>query len=347
MTTVLISGSAGFIGYHLTILLINCGYRVVAIDNLRDSPHSTLKYARLSALGIGEEEAKHQELTSGQRLNFVQLDLRDKNDLFALFNANNIDLVINLAAKTGVRNSLTDPQSYIDNNIMGFSNLLECCKEFAVKKLLFASSSSVYGKNEQTPFAEEHDTSHPISTYALTKKTNELMAYNYARLYGISTVGLRFFTVYGPWNRTDMAIFLFIKAIYEGTPIKLFNGGNMYRDFTYVGDVVEAIKRTLNLLEGNRLAGENKVPFQIFNVGNSQPVLIKDLVSIIEDALAKTAIIVDKPMQKGDMYKTFADTGKLNRFTDYTPSLDITAGIVKTVEWYTTYFNKRTTILSL
>jgi UDP-glucuronate 4-epimerase len=346
---ILITGTAGFIGFHLMKRMISEGHTVVGLDSINDYYDVNLKYARLSVSGIEKDNIEYNkpiQATGDIPYRFIKLNLEDRENLTRLFHEEQFDKVCNLAAQAGVRYSLTNPYAYIDSNIVGFINILEACRHHGVKHLVYASSSSVYGLNETIPFSEKDNVDHPISLYAATKKANELMAHTYSHLYGLPTTGLRFFTVYGPWGRPDMALFIFTKAILEGKPIQVFNNGEMERDFTYVDDIVEGIFRVL-LKEpaGNKeWKGTNPdpssspAPFQVYNIGNSQPVKLMDFIRAIETALGKKAIIDLQPMQAGDVSKTWADIEKLNKQAGYTPSFSIVKGISNFIIWYKQYF---------
>ena len=335
-----ITGTAGFIGFNLAKHLTDKGYEVIGLDNINPYPEINIKLARLAQLGFNENELEYNKLVSSGNYQFIKLDLNDSGNLQKFFKEHRFEKVIHLAAQTGVRYSIKSPLLYIDNNIRAFCSLLECCKNQNISHLIYSSSSSVYGTNEKIPYAEHENSDFPLSVYAASKKSVELIAHAYSSLYKIPTTGLRFFTVYGPWTRADMAVFLFMKAIREGKQITLFNEGNMYRDFTYVEDVVKAINALLDKFEKKEYINENNVPFQIFNVGNHDPIKIIELITTIEKALSKNAIIENKPLQAGDMLKTFADTNKLYDFINYRPNTDLKAGIEKTVEWYKRYIEK-------
>lgn len=333
MSPVLVTGAAGFIGYHLCERLLAEGREVIGIDNLSDYYSVDLKRARLSAL------EKH----SGFR--FQLLDLSDAPGLAGLFKAHAFKLVFNLAAQAGVRYSLQNPQAYVKSNIEGFVNLLECCRN-GVGHLVYASSSSVYGAVTQMPFSVRQNVDHPISVYAASKKANELLAHTYSHLYGLPTTGLRFFTVYGPWGRPDMAPFLFTRAILAGEPINVFNNGDMERDFTYVDDIVEAVARV-----GERPAspnpawsglapdaGTSSAPYKLYNIGNHEPVRLLRFIEILEQLLGKTAIKNLMPLQPGDVPATYADVADLARDVDFTPRTRLEDGLARFVAWYRQYY---------
>lgn len=336
MSTILVTGAAGFIGYHLSQRLLDRGDTVVGLDNLNDYYSVQLKENRLS------------QLTSREGFSFHRLDLSDANGVQRLFEEEPFDAVVNLAAQAGVRYSLENPRAYIDANIVGFSNILEGCRNSeSVKHLVYASSSSVYGANTLMPFSVHHNVDHPVSLYAATKKSNELMAHCYSHLYGLPTTGLRFFTVYGPWGRPDMALFLFTKAIIDGQPIKVFNHGRMRRDFTYVDDIVEGVIRVTDRIPEPNAEwsgdapdpGTSRAPYKIYNIGNNQPVELMHLIEILEGALGKTA---DKQMldiQPGDVPATYADVDDLIRDVGFKPSTPIEDGVQNFVDWYREYHN--------
>ncbi len=309
---VLVTGAAGFIGFHLVQRLLGRGDEVVGLDNLSDYYSVALKEARLAQV-------------RSDRFRFVRMDLADREALPALFAAERFDAVVNLAAQAGVRYSVENPWAYVDSNVVGFLNVLECCRHYPVRHLVYASSSSVYGGNEKTPFSEEDRVDNPVSLYAATKKSDELMAGCYAHLYGIPATGLRLFTVYGPWGRPDMSPMLFASAILAGQPIKVFNHGDMLRDFTYVDDIVEGMVRVLD-----------RVPqkHEVFNIGCSNPVRLMDFISELERALGREAEKIMLPMQPGDVYQTYADTTKLERELGYKPRVMLREGVDRFVAWY-------------
>lgn len=336
MKKVLVTGAAGFIGYHLVKSLVQKGYSVVGIDNLNTYYDVQLKLDRLKELGIDTRSPTfvQQEKTQSKNdpeLCFWQLDLCDEDNLHQLFEDEKLDIVINLAAQAGVRYSIKNPKAYINSNIVGFANLLEACRHHAISHFIFASSSSVYGNQEKIPFEETDAVDRPVSLYAATKKSNELMAYTYSHLYELPVTGLRFFTVYGPWGRPDMAPFLFTKNILSEKPIKVFNNGDLIRDFTYIDDIVEGIIKVLELKV-------KKSEYNIFNIGNHQPVKLQDFIRTLEQHLKKKAIKENYPMQEGDVYKTFASIDLLNARTGYQPTTDITKGLEKFVKWYKDYY---------
>lgn len=330
----LITGVAGFIGFSLSQALENNDfYDIIGIDNLNDYYDVSLKMSRL---GI---------LKKNKNFNFVQIDICDKEKLFNLFKDHEFDVVINLAAQAGVRYSITNPYSYIDSNIVGFLNVLEGCRHYPVKHLIYASSSSVYGGNTNVPFSTDDNVDHPVSLYAATKKSNELMAHSYSNLYKIPTTGLRFFTVYGPYGRPDMAYFSFVKNIFEGKEIQIFNKGNMSRDFTYVDDIVAGIIKLIpkppkiNVdWKKNPLVSSSWAPYKIYNIGNNQPIKLLDFVETIEKYTKIEANKVFVEMQIGDVKNTFADIDDLKDNINFTPNTTIDEGIKKFVEWYKKYY---------
>ena len=309
---VLVTGAAGFVGFHLVQRLLGRGDEVVGLDNLSDYYSVALKEARLAQVRSG-------------RFRFVKMDLADREALPALFAAERFDAVVNLAAQAGVRYSVENPWAYVDSNVVGFLNVLECCRHNPVRHRVYASSSSVYGGNEKTPFSEEDRVDDPVSLYAATKKSDELMAACYSKLYGIPTTGLRFFTVYGPWGRPDMSPMLFASAILAGKPLKVFNHGDMLRDFTYVDDIVEGVVRVLD---------RQPARHEIYNIGCSHPVRLMDFISELERALGRKAEKILLPMQPGDVYQTYADTSKLERELGYKPRVMLREGIDRFVAWY-------------
>jgi UDP-glucuronate 4-epimerase len=331
---ILVTGAAGFIGSTTSLRLLARGDEVVGLDNLNDYYSVELKQDRLA------------RLQSQTGFRFVQLDVADREGMAALFAAEQFDRVIHLAAQAGVRYSIQNPHAYVDSNLVGFINILEGCRHNAVQHLTYASSSSVYGGNTKLPFSEHDSVDHPVSLYAATKKANELMAHTYSHLYGLPTTGLRFFTVYGPWGRPDMALFLFTKAILEGQPINVFNHGHMQRDFTYVDDIVEGVIRVSDRTAEPDPAyradapdpGTSNVPYRVFNIGNHDPVPLLDFVSAIEEALGKTAEKNFMPLQDGDVPATYADVDTLQKWVDFTPRTSVKEGIARFVAWYRDYY---------
>ena len=318
---ILVTGAAGFIGSKLMYMLAKRGDDVVGIDNVNDYYDVRLKYGRIA------------EFCTGERRRFLEMDIADKESLDALFAAEGFDAVVNLAAQAGVRYSITNPYAYLRSNLEGFLNILEACRHNPVKHLVFASSSSVYGLNSKVPYSEEDPVDNPVSLYAATKKSNELMAHSYAKLYGIPCTGLCFFTVYGPWGRPDMAPMLFASAISRGEPIKVFNGGDMRRDFTYIDDIAEGTIRTLDHVP-EAGACPNGVPFRVYNIGCSNPVKLMDFISEIEQAIGRPAEKIFLPMQAGDVYQTNADTSRLEDEVGYKPHVRLHEGIAAFIEWY-------------
>ena len=324
---ILVTGAAGFIGAHLCRSLLEEGHRVVGIDNLNPYYDPSLKAARLNYVKESENAAS--------AFIFHEMDICNQESLNRLFAGERFDLVCHLAAQAGVRYSIDCPDTYIRSNISGFFNILECCRHYPVKHLLFASSSSVYGNNASFPYKESDCTDEPVSLYAATKKSNELMAHSYASLYGIPCTGLRFFTVYGSWSRPDMAPFLFVKALFEGEEIKLFNCGDMMRDFTYIDDVTEGI---VQVLPRSPEKEGGHVPYRILNIGNSMPVKLDDFVATIERLTGITAKKALLPMQPGDVKATWADVSALKKLTGYSPSTSLERGLAAFVEWYRSYY---------
>ena len=334
--TFLITGAAGFIGYHLCEKLLTLGHHVVGLDNINDYYDVGLKYARLQELGIVRDDIGYNIMARskihGDKCRFIQLNLEDQTNLPLLFEEEKFDTVCNLAAQAGVRYSIEHPMKYVESNIVGFVNLLECIRNSGIKKLVYASSSSVYGMNEKIPFSTDDNVDHPISMYAATKKSNELMAHTYSHLFGIETIGLRFFTVYGPWGRPDMAMFLFTDAILNDKPIKVFNEGNLSRDFTYIDDIVDGVVATL-VRERN-----GKSNYSLYNIGNSKPVRLLDFIEAVEKATGKTAKKEMCPMQPGDVERTWAETTALANDFNYQPNTPVQDGIRCFVDWYKQYY---------
>lgn len=349
---VLVTGSAGFIGFHLTNRLLSEGYEVIGLDSINDYYDINLKFSRLKVAGIEKESLVYNKLLNSKTqkgYKFIQLNLEDEEGLKTFFKNNKVDKVVNLAAQAGVRYSLENPKAYMDSNILGFINILEGCRHNNISHLLYASSSSVYGLNQEMPFSVGHNVDHPVSLYAASKKSNELMAHTYSHLFGLPTTGFRFFTVYGPWGRPDMALFLFTKAIIEGKPIDVFNHGNMERDFTYIDDIVEGLLRVIESephdgdkewtgLEPN--PSTSKAPYRVYNIGNNNPVKLLDFIEAIEKAIGKVAVKNMLPIQPGDVPKTWADVEQLIKDYDYKPDTSIEKGIYRFVEWYKKYYNK-------
>ncbi len=333
-TKVLVTGAAGFIGSHLSHRLLAAGNEVIGLDNLNDYYDVSLKEARL------------KRLTEQCGFRFVKMDVADRPSMEELFLEEQFDRVVHLAAQAGVRYSLQNPHAYIDSNIVGFTNILEGCRHNAIKHLVYASSSSVYGANESMPFSVHDNVDHPVSLYAATKKANELMAHAYSHLYSLPTTGLRFFTVYGPWGRPDMAYFLFTRAILAGESIDVFNHGNMQRDFTYIDDVVEGVIRVLGHTAEANLAwdgkepdpGSSKAPWRVYNIGNASPVKLGNFIAAIEKALGIDAKKNFLDMQPGDVQATYADVANLMRDMDYRPVTPVNEGVQQFVDWYRAYY---------
>tara|TARA_Y100000589_G_scaffold266222_1_gene257378 strand:+ start:1480 stop:2502 length:1023 start_codon:yes stop_codon:yes gene_type:complete len=336
---ILVTGAAGFIGYHLSKELLSNDNLVIGLDNFNNYYDPKLKEARFNNL---------KEISSTKKMPFKMIrgDINDQSLLNQLFEEYKFDNVVNLAAQAGVRYSITNPNTYIQSNLVGFANILECCRNFKIKHLVYASSSSVYGGNTSLPFSEEDGVDHPVSLYAATKKSNELMAHVYSHIYSIPSTGLRFFTVYGPWGRPDMALFLFTKSILEGSEIKVFNEGEMIRDFTYIDDIIESLKRIIDKPpKKNKSFDTNKpdpgnswAPHKIFNIGNSKPTKLMDYITAIENSLNKKAKKDMQPMQVGDVKATFANTTKLESWIKFKPSTSINKGINNFVEWYKNFY---------
>ncbi len=331
---ILLTGAAGFIGMTTTLRLLARGDEVVGLDNLNDYYEVSLKHNRLA------------RLTPHANFRFVQMDVADRAGMERLFAAERFDRVIHLAAQAGVRYSLKNPHAYVDSNIVGFMNVLEGCRHSAVQHLVYASSSSVYGGNTKMPFSEHDSVDHPVSMYAATKKANELMAHTYSHLFGLPTTGLRFFTVYGPWGRPDMALFLFTKAILEGRPIDVFNHGQMQRDFTFVDDIVEGVIRVMDRVAEPNPAyvsdrpdpGTSNAPYRVFNIGNHNPVQLLDYIACIEDALGMKAQKNLLPLQDGDVPATYADVDALRDWVGFAPATDVGTGVARFVAWYRGYY---------
>lgn len=347
---ILLTGAAGFIGSAVCRRLIDRGDTVVGLDNINDYYDPELKYGRLAALGIARDDVDWYRFavsSSDPRFSFIRMNLEDAQAMRMLFANGAFDAVINLAAQAGVRYSITNPQAYIESNVDGFINILEGCRHNAVRHLVYASSSSVYGLNGKVPFSEHDGIAHPVSLYAATKKSNELMAHAYSKLYGIPTTGLRFFTVYGPWGRPDMSPFLFIDAILHDRPIKVFNNGDMLRDFTYIDDIVEGVVRITDVIpQGNPDWDEthpdpatSPAPYRIYNIGNQHPTRLMDYIACIEKATGRTARKDFLPMQPGDVYQTYADSSALAEATGFRPATPLQQGIDRTVQWFKQFYN--------
>ena len=337
MAKILVTGAAGFIGFHLCIKLLARGDVIVGLDNLNDYYDVQLKQDRLA------------QLLSEAGFRFIRTSLEDRGAIEQLFREEHFDTVVNLAAQAGVRYSLKNPHAYVNSNIVGFLNVLEGCRHNGVKHLVYASSSSVYGANTKMPFSVHDNVDHPVSLYAATKKSNELMAHSYSSLYGLPTTGLRFFTVYGPWGRPDMALFLFTRAILEGHPIDVYNNGMMKRDFTYIDDIIEGVMRVCDRVPAANPGwdgtmpdpGTSFAPYRIYNIGNNTPVGLNRLIECIETRLGKTAIRNLLPMQPGDVPETYADISDLAGDAGFTPATGIEAGVEKFVEWYLEYYGNQ------
>jgi UDP-glucuronate 4-epimerase len=347
----LVTGTAGFIGFHVAKQLLERGDEVVGLDIINDYYDINLKYARLAHMGIQRDEVKKGELVQSDSVSgyrFIQLDLSVKESLLDLFTKEKFDVVIHLAAQAGVRYSLSHPEVYIESNIVAFLNILESCRFHPVKHLVYASSSSVYGSNEKMPFSTSDSVDHPISLYAASKKSNELMAHTYSHLFNIPTTGLRFFTVYGPWGRPDMALFLFTEAILKGEPIQVFNYGNMKRDFTYIDDIVKGVVKVADRPASpnadfdshNPDPGSSTAPYKVYNIGNSSPVLLMDYIHAVEKGLGKEAKMNMLPLQPGDVPASHADVTDLVRDTGYKPETKIEDGVKAFTDWYLDYYKK-------
>lgn len=332
---ILVTGAAGFIGFHLVKRLLERGDEVVGIDNLNDYYPVSLKYARLKECGIDEDliVQEHTVISNKyEKYRFIRMDITDKESIHNLFRKEQFDAVMNLAAQAGVRYSIENPYAYVQSNVVGFINLLEAARYNSIKHFVYASSSSVYGGNTKTPFSEEDRVDNQVSIYAATKKSNELMAHVYSKLYKLPTTGLRFFTVYGPWGRPDMAPMLFAKAILAGQPIKVFNNGNLSRDFTYIDDIVEGVVRVIDKIP------EKEIPAEVYNIGCGHPVQLMDFIHTLEECLGKRAQMEMLPMQKGDVYTTYADTSMLEKEIGYKGKVLLLEGITKFIRWYKEYF---------
>jgi UDP-glucuronate 4-epimerase len=359
--TVLVTGAAGFIGFHLIKALLKLGIRVVGIDNLNDYYDPELKQARLTEIdkflvSLQSDNALQPDFQ------FIKMDLADRQEMQQLFNDHAFDIVVNLAAQAGVRYSIDNPNSYVDSNLVGFVNVLEGCRASKVKHLVYASSSSVYGMNTKQPFSTDDRVDFPISLYAATKKSNELMAHAYSHLYNIPTTGLRFFTVYGPWGRPDMAYFKFTKAILEGKPIDVYNHGQMQRDFTYIDDIIDGILRVMTkspsvnpsfnespvnstllndqgaVVDGHEKITNAQAPYNLYNIGHNQPITLRDFITAIEKACGKKAIENSLPMQPGDVPITYADIDSLSNDTGFKPTTNIESGMENFVQWFKQFY---------
>ncbi|WP_396590094.1 NAD-dependent epimerase [Allomuricauda sp. R78024] len=338
----LVTGAAGFIGFHVSKKLLEKGHVVIGLDSINDYYSVDLKLARLSELGISSQNAqRYNEMTQSDTFSsfrFIRLKLEDRANLPDIFRNEKFDAVCNLAAQAGVRYSLENPEAYIDSNISGFLNVLECCRNFSIEHLVYASSSSVYGLNKKVPFETTDNVDNPISLYAATKKSNELMAHTYSHLFKFKTTGLRFFTVYGPWGRPDMAMFLFTKAILEGNPIKVFNNGKMERDFTYIDDIVIGVVKILE--KKSSAKKENNKLYSVYNIGNNSSVKLMDFINAIEQKLNLIAKKEFLPMQPGDVQKTWANVNDLVKNYAYSPNTPIKKGVSEFIDWYKFFYNK-------
>ncbi len=332
--TILVTGAAGFIGFHLVRALLQDGHTVLGVDNLNDYYDVRLKYARLRAIGVAESpilDGISIQSETYPAYTFKKVDITNLERLEEVFGAHRFDRVFHLAAQPGVRYSMENPHAYVQANLVGFVNMLECCRHHQIKHLVYASSSSVYGTNAKIPFSEDDRVDHPVSLYAATKRSNELLAHTYSHLYQLPTTALRFFTVYGPWGRPDMAPMLFADAIYSGKPIKVFNGGDMQRDFTYIDDIIEGVIRASN----NTPTGSDEQPYyRIFNIGNSQPIQLMEFIRTMEGAFGMEAKLDMYPMQPGDLKITYADTANLANKVNYSPQTKLADGVVEFALWY-------------
>lgn len=346
---ILVTGAAGFIGFYVCKGLLNRGDIVVGLDNINTYYDVSLKYGRLSALGIQQEYVDWYKFVQSnvyEQFRFIRMNLEDKQAMRMLFANEHFDKVVNLAAQAGVRYSIENPYAYVESNIDGFLNVLEGCRHYQVKHLVYAGSSSVYGLNGKVPFSEKDSIAHPISLYAATKKSNELMAHTYSHLYGVPSTGLRFFTVYGPWGRPDMSPFLFADAMLHGRPIKVFNNGDMLRDFTYIDDIVEGVLRVIDHIPAPTPdwsaqapdPSSSAAPYKIYNIGNSHPVKLMDFIHAIEEAIARPAEKIYLPMQPGDVYQTNADTSALQSELGFKPDKPIKEGVRETIDWYRSFY---------
>lgn len=346
---ILVTGAAGFIGSNVARRFLERGDTVVGLDNINTYYDPQLKYGRLAELGIRQEDVAWYKLVKSDKypeFTFIRMNLEDTNAIKMLFANSVFDAVVNLAAQAGVRYSIENPHAYIESNIDGFINILEGCRDYKVGHLVYASSSSVYGLNGKVPFSEHDSIAHPVSLYAATKKSNELMAHAYSKLYSIPTTGLRFFTVYGPWGRPDMSPFLFMDAILHDRPLKVFNNGDMWRDFTYIDDIVEGVVRITDVIpqpntewdEHNPDPATSPAPYRIYNIGNSTPTRLMDYIQCIENAIGREAKKDFLPMQPGDVYQTYADSSALADATGFRPATPLQDGIDRTVAWFRDYF---------
>jgi UDP-glucuronate 4-epimerase len=345
---ILVTGTAGFIGYHLARVLVDTGADLVGLDNINDYYDLELKHARLSESGIPTDDIPYNQLLGSRstgNYRFVKLGLEDKENLLSLFAEEKFDFVVNLAAQAGVRYSFTNPDAYVGSNVAGFLNILEACRYHPVEHLVYASTSSVYGLTDQMPFSVHQNTDHPASLYAASKKSNELMAHSYSHLFGIPVTGLRFFTVYGPWGRPDMALFIFTRSILEGKPINVHNEGRMERDFTYVDDIVEGVRRVIQsparpATEGERVTDPafSSAPYRMYNIGNSKPVKLMDFIRAIEEEIGSQAQLNLIPIQPGEVEATWADVEGLESHFRYAPDTPIEEGVKRFVRWYREFY---------
>ena len=348
---ILVTGTAGFIGFYTVKRLLERGDEVVGVDNINDYYDVNLKYDRLAETGIERKQIDWYKFVQSDKYanyRFIRMNLEDKQAMRMLFANEHFDKVVNLAAQAGVRYSIENPYAYVESNIDGFLNVLEGCRHYQVKHLVYASSSSVYGLNGKVPFSEKDSIAHPISLYAATKKSNELMAHTYSHLYGVPSTGLRFFTVYGPWGRPDMSPFLFADAMLHGRPIKVFNNGDMLRDFTYIDDIVEGVLRVIDHIPAPTPTPDwsaqapdpssSAAPYKIYNIGNSHPVKLMDFIHAIEEAIARPAEKIYLPMQPGDVYQTNADTSALQSELGFKPDKPIKEGVRETIDWYRSFY---------
>lgn len=339
---ILVTGSAGFIGFHLVKRLLKSGYEVVGLDNLNHYYDVRLKLDRLAELGIDAMEiamGKPEMLSQTDTFRFHKIDLADESRIMQLFEKERFDIVFNLAAQAGVRYSLDQPQTYVKSNLVGFANVLEACRHYPVKHLVFASSSSVYGLSKDVPFKVSGKVDQPISLYAASKKSNELMAHSYSYLFNIPITGIRFFTVYGEWGRPDMATMLFADAIMNGKPIKVFNHGQMSRDFTYVGDVITGLIKVMQKPKQKEFLNDKTPPYKLYNIGSHKPVNLLEFIETLESVMGKTTEKIMLPLQQGDMKDTYADVTDLINDFDYSPSTSLKEGMIAFADWYKSYYN--------
>ena len=344
---ILVTGCAGFIGFHtIKALVANDDFEVTGIDNINDYYPMTLKFERLIALGIHPDFIRYNQITESNihsNFHFVRIDITDEKSINSLFAVNSFDYIVHLAAQAGVRYSIDNPNAYIQSNVVGFNHILEACRTFSVEHLVYASSSSVYGLNKEQPFSTHHKADEPISLYASTKKSNELMAHTYSHLFQIPTTGLRFFTVYGPWGRPDMAPMLFAKAITNGDPIRVFNNGEMERDFTYVSDIVNGVCQVMKTIPQ---PNKNGVPYKLYNIGNSSPVQLMDFIDILSNELGTEPLKEFLPLQEGDVVSTYADISDLQKEVGYKPKVSVEEGVKAFVSWYKSFYKLETCLPS-